>query len=36
MLYHLPRLVPALILDKVTKNKKIEKIVEELNTKFMT
>jgi hypothetical protein len=29
------RQVPAIILDKVARNKKIEKIVEELNTKFM-
>jgi hypothetical protein len=28
------RQVPAIILDKVARNKKIEKIVEELNTKF--
>ena len=30
------RQVPALVLDKATKNKKIEKIVEELNTKFLS
>ena len=30
------RQVPAIILDKVARNKKIEKIVEELNTKFMS
>jgi hypothetical protein len=29
------REVPAIILDKVARNKKIEKIVKELNTKFM-
>jgi len=30
------REVPAIILDKEARNKKIEKIVEELNTKFMS